>query len=149
MIVSWSVPCDWHVRAIAQNMRAIDAEECRLMSGKSPLESLTFGVTHSDVSFCTLADGEPVVLFGGHNSGIIWALGTDWATRYPMTFARHSRTGLAMLWDALDCDVVGNHVLAGNVLAIRWLLWIGAKVGDKRVNGIYGGEFLPFVLERG
>lgn len=149
MIVSWTIPTVAHVEHVARHMRAVDVEECRLMSGATPLDALTFGVNKSDVSFCALSDGKAVVIFGGSNNGTIWALGTDWVTKCPMTFARHSRTGMAMLWDALDCDVAGNVVWIDNSASIRWLRWLGASFSDERVSGACGGVFLPFVLERG
>ncbi len=156
MTVSWTIPISSQIRAVAENMRPVDAEECRLMSGLKPLDALQVGVEASHAVFCALADGVPVAIFGGCNgsamapeNGMIWELGTTWIDSHPLTFARHSRRGLAMLWDSLDVDRVSNYVWVENDASRRWLYWLGASFGVKAVVSAHGGAFLPFTLERG
>lgn len=155
MIVSWTVPTQAEVAHVAQHMRHADAEECRLMAGLLPADALSVGLSASDASFCALANGEPVAIFGGSNgsmmdaaSGVIWELGTTWIDQHPLTFARHSHTGLRMLWDSLDVDRASNYVWIGNEASKRWLWWLGASFDTKVVPGANGGLFVPFTLER-
>jgi len=155
MKVSWTIPMPSQVRHVADQMRLSDAEECRLMSGLKPLDALQVGVEASHVVFCALADGEPVAIFGGCNGsamapehGMMWALGTTWIDEHPVTFARHSKRGLAMLWDSLDAVRVSNYVWVDNKASRDWLYWLGASFGTKVFASPHGGLFIEFTLER-
>ncbi len=154
-MITWTRPDDALLVSVAARMRAHDAEECRLMSGLRPVDALRVGVAGSDVAVCALVDGEPVVIFGGSNgsaidpcNGTIWELGTTWIDCHPKTFAKHSRSALRMLWDALDVERAGNMVWVENHASRRWLYWLGASFARQPVVGACGGMFLPFTLER-
>jgi hypothetical protein len=141
---------------LVANMRARDAEEVYLASGRAPAEVLKPETLRSDYTVAAMAGDRVACIFGAArqtwlgDTVAIWELGTREIDRRPRLFLRHSREGVGMIWTAMGEHVARgvNQVWAGNALSLRWLTWLGASLGMPRPFGPHGAVFTPFTLER-
>ena len=141
---------------LGANMRARDAPEVYLASGRPPAEALAGGVARSDYAVAALAGDRVACVFGASrqtwlgDTVMIWELGTRLIDRHPRLFLRHSHEGVGMIWAAMGAHVERgvNQVWTGNSVSLRWLTWLGASLGMPRPYGPHGAIFTPFTLER-
>jgi hypothetical protein len=132
-------------------MRRADREEVEALSGRNPREVLVESVEKSASSWAGLADGRLVCLFGVVPmslvgvTGIPWLLGSDDVCAYGRPFLRRNRAMIDR-WLA-DFPVLTNVVDARNTVSIRWLRWLGFRLGEPTPMGPRGLPFLPFRME--
>jgi hypothetical protein len=89
---------------------------------------------------------EPLALFGvapdlrSREIGLVWMLGSDELSRYPLYVLRNSRAWIDRLHERYP--VLWNCVDTRNTTHIRWLRWCGFKL--VRLIEQYGVERRPF-----
>ncbi len=122
-----------HIRHIARNMRAADIDEVRAL-GREPFEAMALSLRASVRAWTVIADGKPVAMFGVGDVNILarvgspWMLGTNDLPRHATTFLRGCEHWVGQLSDGYT--LLRNCVDDRNTLSIRWLRWLGFKVGD-------------------
>jgi RimJ/RimL family protein N-acetyltransferase len=137
--------------ALTLVMRKADREEVEALSGRDPREVLVESVERSASAWAGLADGKLVCLFGVVPmslvgvTGIPWLLGSDDVCTYGRAFLRRNRAYVhAML---AEYPVLTNVVDARNDVSIRWLRWLGFRLGEPQPMGPHGLPFVPFRME--
>lgn len=86
----------------------------------------------------------PASLVGG--LGVPWMIGTDAIERYQFTFLRHCRPCVDQM--RLLYDTLVNWVDDRNVVAQRWLRWLGFHVEQPEPYGPDGIPFRRFTWRR-
>lgn len=133
--------------ALAPRLRPADLREIEARSGRSPQEVLAYGLTHGD-AYAVEKDGVIAALFGVAPTpepklGCVWLLGSDDIQTFRLTFLRHSREWLSVLFK--DYDLLGNFVDARNEVHIQWLQWLGFRFLRRLPMGRHGETFIEFV----
>lgn len=142
-----------HIVAVAAAMRPADRDEVWASSRSEPVDALLRSVLASTDACVGLMDGEPACLFGVaplsllSGRGSPWMLGTDLVDRNPVPFLRRCRPVVAR-WLSVY-PTLENHVDARNVVAQRWLRWLGFTLEEARPHGPDGMLFHPFHLRLG
>lgn len=136
--------------ALTLDMRRADREEVEALSGKNPRDVLVESVEKSAKAWAGLADGRLVCLFGVVPlslvgvTGIPWLLGSDEVCTFSRQFLRRNKAYVAEM--LADYPVLANVVDARNAVSIRWLRWLGFKMGEPRVMGVAQVPFIPFEM---
>jgi hypothetical protein len=142
-----------HAEALAAALRPADRAECEALVGHdNVLACIRESYEHSLWSLTACEPAGPVVAAWGvrplsilASKGLAWCLTGEAVERHWRMFAR------ASLWwrDAMleDFDFLENHVDARYEVSIRWLRWLGFRVGEPVPYG--GGLFRPLTLRRG
>ena len=132
-------------------MRAVDRAEVVASSTRSPLEAVRHSMALSSHSAAALtSDGRVICIYGVGTSGFLsdvgcpWFLASDLLADYRREFVALSRDHLAAV-RALYPEL-SNFVDARAVQSIRWLRWLGFKVGAPAPHGPAGELFCPFSL---
>jgi ribosomal protein S18 acetylase RimI-like enzyme len=135
-----------HVGPIATRMREADRIECAAL-GRTPKEGLRIGLRTSLAPLTALVDGQAEAMLGIvpgsliRGSGTAWMLATDAMYRQRRALVAFGRDVLS--WLAADFREVGNIVAADNERAIRFLRFLGFRVGGSaEVHG--GVAFVRF-----
>lgn len=139
-------PTEDDLAYVAERMRKLDALECKLMSGLTPMTALQLCADQSDLIWAAVLDGEPVAIFGlsapteivGHP----WLLGTDRLREVPLLFVK-SCAAFVHAWLTVR-PVLYNVTLARNELHVKWIKSLGFETTESRV--IDGHKFLGFRL---
>lgn len=131
---------------VAENMRVIDRLECLLSGNCSPTYALKAGLCTDFETYTILSNtsDKPLAIFGigpmSKTHHYLWLLGTDdLITEAGFQFARESRKWVDYLVNkyGLPCF---NRVHKDNRIAIRWLRFCNAELGDPV------DDFIPFTL---
>jgi hypothetical protein len=137
--------------ARALEMRRADREEVEALTGRDPREVLVESVERSAMAWAGLADGQLVCLFGVVPlslvgiTGVPWLLGSDAVCSYSRQFLRRNK---AFVGEMLrEYPRLVNVVDARNDVSIRWLQWLGFKMGKPQPMGARGLPFIPFGME--
>lgn len=139
---------------VAINLRKIDRLEIALVSRKDPVSSLRFGFEKSELCYTVVIDGKPCGMFGVYKYGVlgfkacIWFLGTDDLKKIRKSFVKESILYIDSFFD-IGVSELENYVWVGNRLAIRWLLWLGAKFDEPKEYGIRKKRFFRFCFIKG
>ncbi len=126
-----------HARELAPVMRAADIEEVR-DHGREPLDALMYSLENSREVFTGMADGRVVCMFGVGSASIVsrngcpWLLGARELAAHAPAFLRLNQQYMEHL--RRDYDLLWNFVSARNVVAIRWLIWLGFTVSGERAD---------------
>lgn len=137
---------------IARNMRKADLSEMHAAGFVDPDRVLRSLVAQSAYSRVAIVDGEAVMMFGVQaksmlsRDGLVWAVAADNALpRHRRLFLEHSpRYVKAML---RLFPKLTNHVHAPNRTAVRWLQFMGFRLGEPERHPYTGEMFRPFELE--
>lgn len=133
-------------------LRKDDVTEIMVSHGKSPEEALNDGLKNSVYCF-TVTNGNPVLMFGicprtlASDSAAIWMLSSDDIKKIKIRFVRNCRFFIDMflrLYPKLD-----NYAHYRNLISMRWLKFLGAKIDKAKPYGIMGQMFHHFSFERG
>ena len=139
-----------HVAPVAEGMRAADRAECAAV-GLEPMPALEAAFKSSAVTWTASVAGEPMCIFGVgaasflSREGSPWLLGTDLILAHQLGFLRRSRAVVAEMLGLFPR--LANVVDARNAMSIRWLRWLGFRVGDPFPFGLRGEPFRPFEME--
>lgn len=144
-----------HAVELALQMRPADRAEVLALGAASPMAALEASLATSTTAYTVLFDGKVAAMLGSGPTdlplvegavGCAWALTSEEVTRHPMTFARHSKEALSMLWN--DFDWLANWVDASYASALAWLERLGFKVLEPKPVGINGALFCLCILGR-
>lgn len=140
------------VKFLAPRLRDADVREIKDVSGSSPLASLMTGFYSSKPCFTLIhpKTGEPFAMLGvvpeSEGLGLIWMHCTN--DLPPFSFLKYAR---GVLYDIIGknygYEFVANYVDARNIVHIKWLKWMGAKlqnwelIGDKQIPAF------PFLIK--
>lgn len=129
-----------HVRYIARNMREADRAEVWAASRKTPGDALIFSLRKSSMAWTAIVNGKPEVMWGVGDLNILagvgapWLLGTDAVEKHYRLFLRQSVNWRNQLLQRYS--ILRNFVDDRNVVAIRWLEWMGFKILEPiEING--------------
>jgi len=128
-----------HAIYVAENLRDMDRFEL-LACGVVPEEALVLSWEKSMTAWTWLVDGVPAAIGGVASAslmdttGNIWLLTTPLVEQYPIAFTKVSRIALARVKEMYP--TVENFVSAEYESCLRWLEWLGFKIG----HSIYMGE---------
>lgn len=141
-------PTQSDIKAVAANMRPMDALECRVVGGCEPLEALREGVAESIWSYAVEVDDTVICVFGIASDGLMGENGCPWLLAVN-GFERHARTILTISKSHLirmreEFETLANWVHAHNRNAIRYLKFLGFEFGEETI--INGEPFLPFSM---
>jgi len=131
-------------------LRRADLEEIEALTGRDPRDVLVESVERSASAWAGLADGELVCLFGVVPmtlvgvTGVPWLLGSDAVCAYSRPFLRRNRSYVREM--LREFPVLTNVVDARNAVSIRWLRWLGFRMGQPTPMGVRGLPFIPFEM---
>jgi len=135
---------------VAACARPADIEEMLACTGRPLVECLQQGAKTSLRAWVIEHDGVPLAAVGDTLAaigvGIPWMVTTNHIEQNPRGFLRASK---ALLHEAMQrhCQLI-NYVDARNTLAIRWLEWLGFKMGPAVPYGVSRLPFHKFQITR-
>lgn len=143
------------VEYVAKHMRQADIDEVGAL-GFSPLDALEKSYVLSLINFTLLSpvDQCPIAVCGVGASplhpewGAVWLLGTDGIQDNRMTFLRHSKAALDLLFEASGRKLLYNYTHHKNALHHDWLRWLGFSFIRKVSLPPHGDNFIEFAKIR-
>lgn len=151
--VTWAEPTEEALRYIAANMKDEDRREVIGCVGDDILGELHRSVRWSEWSRVCLMDGVPCAVFGiervspvDNSLGLVWLLTTEETVANPMFTGRATKNALRHFCDVWE--TLYNYCDAGNVLVLRWLKFLGAKIYPAAPYGLWGRLYHRFEFTR-
>lgn len=135
-----------HADAVAGRLRYADQQEIYAATGKNPDVMLYQSWITSPHRWSIVRNGEIIGLFGltpavlMGDVGVPWLLGTDEMEKIRFTFAKQSIEHVKHMLHLYP--TLANYVDVRNVLAIKWLKWLGFTLDAEPRP--YGYQQLPF-----
>ena len=139
---------EYDVEEISTTARDIDKEEIWLQTGQDLDEALSDAIDFSSESWAGFVDYELVVIFGvsvgsiKDGIGIPWLIGTDQIEDVSVPFLRRGWYYLNQMKSSYD--ILQNVVYDKNVIAKRWLNWMGFEMGSVIEYGRHRAPFRRF-----
>lgn len=139
-----------HIRTLAPVMRQADVEEVWAITRDTPYTALRRSVLGSRDPKTGLADGRVVCMFGVANCSLLgdvghpWLLASDELPQHFRAFLRRNREYVKRIRQVYP--VMRNYVDARNLLAVRWLRWLGFSIYDAQPMGPDQLPFHPFEM---
>lgn len=136
--------CDY----IAAHLKEEDFREIVGASGVSPRKEIDFCVRCSEWSMIALIDDVPVAVFGIrpvdpiNRIGVVFLLTTGETLNHKMITGRETKR--AMRFFLKDWNMLYNYCDGGNVLVLRWLKFLGAKIYPAGPYGLFGRMYHRF-----
>lgn len=136
--------------AIAANMRRGDIDEAAASGACGPHAAILRSIRVSHDVYAGLVDDNPACLFGlgigDQLAGVArpWLLGTPLIDRHRIAFLRNNRDVVEM-WSR-HWRVLENWVDARNVVAQRWLAWLGFTLDEAAPFGPFKYPFHRFEM---
>lgn len=137
-----------HIAVVAPIMRQCDRDEIWASSLTTPHEALEASLSFSPMAWTATLDGEPFCMFGVAAAspmcrhGIPWMLGGPQIEKNAFGFLRRSKACLANVTQ--HYKALSNYVDARNLVAIRWLKWMGFTLRPPIMHGPFNLPFHPF-----
>lgn len=129
---------------IARNLREADRRELETISGRSALEAVWVSWAASERTWVATIHGEPAVVFGVGQGGVVWMVGTDAISKAKVEVFKLSQRILGELLDMYG--YLHNFVDERNTLHVRWLKRLGFTFdGSIEINKL---RFLRFFMKR-
>lgn len=150
-LVEYATPTDADIEIVAANMRHADRQECEAMAACGPLEALGKSILLSHEAVVARVGGEPVCIyglgFGSVTGGMArpWLLGTDAVEWHCLTFLRSNRRVVREWSERFDLE---NYVDARHTMSVKWLKWLGFKIGAPEPFGPFGYQFHHFEMPK-
>jgi hypothetical protein len=141
-----------HVALLAPRVREADRLELWASGRITPERALAIGVDASTSAWTGFVDDEVVCMFGVVPAslvggiGVPWMIGSDAIVRHQRAFLRRCRGHLERMQVLYDTLV--NFVDDRNVVAHRWLTWLGFHVEPPQPYGPDGLLFRRFTWRR-
>ncbi|HDL6893861.1 hypothetical protein ACLMPK_01225 [Yersinia enterocolitica] len=139
-----------HAVALLPNVRQADIDEFYAAALLSPDDVIQRSMSASTVCFAGLVDGEVIALFGVVPASILtgfgvpWLVATDSLERYQLTFLRHCKPTVRYMLSIYPR--LENYVDTRNIVAKRWLHWLGFTIDDAIPYGTFKLPFHHFEL---
>lgn len=143
----------WHATIMAPRVREADKREIWASGGIGVEAALRISVERSTHAWTAFVDGDPACMWGCgpatamSEDGTAWMVGGPEVERFPFRFLRENRKFLAEMLGVYP--VLRNHVDARNVVAIRWLEWLGAEFEEPAPFGFARLPFRAFTIRPG
>lgn len=140
------------VPELAEAVREPDQREIWRSSAVSPEDALRRALRVSDMVWTGRYDGQMVCMFGVAPMSIItgtgspWLLGTDLIVKYARPFLRANKPYVAEMLNKYPYLV--NYADTENVVAVRWLEWLGFKMNTPEPFGPFGFLFHRFEMRK-
>ena len=137
---------------LAAAVREPDRKEIWRSSAVSPEGALRRALRVSDVVWTGRYDGEMVCMFGVAPVSILtgigspWMVGTDLIEKHARPFLRANKTYIEDMLRRYP--VLMNYADTENVVAVRWLEWLGFKMSPPKPYGPFGFLFHRFEMRR-
>lgn len=141
-----------HTLEMARVMRQADVDEVWASGHLEPLEALLTSMRVSKDPKAGLADGKVVCMYGvgtptlTSDWGMPWLLTADALPRHAVEFLRRNREYVADIRN--EYRLLLNFADARNIMALRWLAWLGFEIEPAVAFGVEGMPFHPFRMER-
>lgn len=138
-----------HIHSIAESAREADREELWASSFSTVDEVLHRGLAHSTHCW-TVVDEEPVAMIGVvpvslvGGKGVPWMVATHLAEEKPTAFARACLKVMEEI--TAEYPYLVNFVDDRNMLAIRFLEWLGFLMGEPEPHGVLNMPFRKFEI---
>lgn len=136
-----------HAAIIAANIRPDDKAELAAC-GYKPLPAILVSLNASTHAWTGMVDGEPICIFGvspwGDDTGRPWMVGTEQIVKHQKIFLRYCKKCVAIMQD--NYSLLHNYVDDRNLLAVKWLKWLGFKFDEATPYGPDGLPFLHFYM---
>ncbi len=117
---------------IAAHLRQADIDEINALNGLPPDLAVAFSIADSEKGAAVFIDGDLSAVFG-ISRGVIWLVGTDKISQFPVTFFRTSRRIFKDI--SKNYPKLENWVDARNFLCLRWLQWLGFSISKPLTVG--------------
>ena len=140
-----------HILELSQTMRKPDVDEVWAGWHKTPLEALRSSVKYTKQSWTGLANGRVVCMFGIAQPSILsyagtpWLLGSEELPKHFRTFLRGNKIYIKAI--KKEFEFLENYVDTRNVIAIRWLKWLGFKLNPAEPYGVEQRAFHKFTMK--
>lgn len=140
-----------HAIAMAPHVRAAEVREVMDSDGLGAEAALLRELDRSESAWAWLVDGQVACMFGivrGHNmldfAAYPWFLSTSLIETNCMAFARACRRLLPELLSRHTC--LSGMVDARHTMSVRWLEWLGARLGEPEPWGVAKAPFRHFQI---
>lgn len=143
-----SIPC--HIPYIVANIRKEDEQELWASACLTPMQALWKSYTASKISWTGVYDSKPVCMFGVATGsdlagvGIPWMIGTQDLDHLAFAFLRRNKSKVKEMLTIYPRLM--NYVDERNERAIKWLAWLGFKIGQPTPFGPFNMPFRPFEM---
>ncbi len=140
-----------HILELSRTMREVDKDEVWAAAGMEPLQSLQASVDTTPHPYTGLVDGEVMNIWGvGKHPdfnlvGYPWMLSSDLVLKHWRLFSRESIPALEKM--KKEADFLINMVDTRNVIAMRWLSWLGFYIHAAEPFGPRDMPFHLFTME--
>lgn len=140
-----------HAIELAANMRQADIDEIKASHGVNPLRGSVISYRLSEACFTGMVDNQVACTYGVirrhvmSNRGMPWLLTTDLVERYAVPFLLGSRDVIARIKNAFG--YLENYADIRNVVALRWLRWLGFRMSHAEPWGVERRLFQRFYWE--
>jgi len=140
---------------LAADLRQLEADEIRAMTGLEPLPDIVRCLGYSSEAWAVRFDGHLVCLWGvvsrGHNVlmgwwGNGWLLCTNAVERYPITFWKACKHILPLLLSRWD--LIANVIDVRHEQSMRWAERLGFRLEDPKPLGAAGLPFRRFTVRK-
>lgn len=132
------------IRLREADLRELDA------TGVEPLKALESSFKLSTHCWTCLVDGNIACMWGCgprnlvFGEGTVWLLGGPEVERHIFKFLRESKKWKARMLKPYS--TLTNWIDARNVVALRWVEWLGAELKPAVLRGPKSLPFVPFVM---
>ena len=140
------------IKFILDNLRNQDRNELFSIYGDSWKNTVFRNVLNINEDYCWIEysnDNQPILMYGivpnENNVGVIWMLSTQDITKEQVSFLRRAKEFIAE--GSEKFSLLCNFVHSDNILAIKWLKWLGFVVESPKVIGLGKKQFLFFHKE--
>ena len=135
---------------LVRRMNAIDRSEIEAVGDCDDIVRRSLSVSTQKFAVVN-GEGRLVTLFGlsySYSGDVArpWSLSTDLLSRHWREWAMISRN-ISNAW-AGEYRLMENMVWAGHLPSIRWLTWLGFKIGEVQPFGPKRAPFRRFSMER-
>lgn len=139
----------WHIAALLTDLRRADRVELEAIRGWTAEQELKHAIGSTKFARTCLYEGKVLAIFGDtkHDAtyGLPWMVTSTWVETHARPFIAVCRGALAEA-RARHVQLI-NFVEIHNLLAIRWLKWLGFEFAAPIPYGINGELFYPFQME--
>lgn len=155
--VTFAAATEHLARELAADMCAEDVAEVLAGGQPTPLASLLFSLSVSELAVAMMINSKVAAIFGVQplppeggeaaylgplRRGIGWVLTSNVSRRHPRAYMHHSRVVVKALLDY--CPDLTNLMDARHKPALRWAKWMGFEMGEPMPYGPAGLSFIPF-----
>lgn len=139
------------IEPFCRYIREADLAEIDAAEGCGPRQVLYTSLMLSRNAWTGTIDGEPAAMAGVGSCSMLsdhgrcWFLGTTLMDRRYVTVAKMTRDRLPEM--RRGWRTIGNHIDVRHKQGVRWISWLGFKLGEPQFYGIKRMPFYPFEMD--